>query len=648
MEIYQVDSLIIKRYKVLQIPDPANNIRIGGMGMVYFCHDTKLDRPVALKFIKPELLSERSKREYFLREGKAWIDLGYHPNIVRCYDVKNVDPTLFLVLELIDKEQEMKDASLRSWLDHAPIPLEQALLFSLQIARGMRYAADKIPGLIHRDLKPENILVGADKVPGTSINRLRVTDFGLVKMVNDGASSVQEPATESIKRHQAQFTQNAGTSGYMAPEQVEGKSVGVYTDVYALGCILHEMLTLQRGSLHPISRALPKPIHEFISCCLAAYPKDRPQSWTEVIVSLEELCAQFGSGPLPQEGRLEDENIAERKSFASSYNAMGISYAQMGQIPEALRYFETALNIFQEIHDRQGEGAVSGNMGNTYAKLGRMKDALYYCEKDLAIARELHDQPREGIALGNIGELYRSAGMIKDAIGFYEQRLTIVREAKDPRGEGNTLSSLGLAYTALGEADKAASYFDQQLVITREISDRRGEGNALCNLGNACAQLKKWDKAIDSYNLYKKISNEIGDWMGEGNAWGNMGNIYLNQGNIGDAIECYEMRLEIERRNGDKRRVGSALGSLGTAYARCGLTDNALDYYEQQRVIARKLNDLVGLAVVSGNLANLNKHMGNISQALAYAQESARIFIQLRDIPNSQRMQNIIDQISKK
>lgn len=647
MEIYQVGSLIIKRYKVLQAPDPEKNLLVGGMGMVYFCHDTKLDRPVALKFIKPELLSERSQRERFLSEGKAWIDLGYHPNIVRCYDVKNVDPTLFLVLELIDKEQGMENASLRSWLDRVPLPLEQALLFSLQIARGMQYATDKIHGLVHRDLKPENILIGADKVSGTIINRVRVTDFGLVKLVGDGTFNIKEPAAVSIKQHPIQYTQNAGTSGYMAPEQIEGNSPGMYTDIYALGCILHEMLTLQRGNPQIISQDLPKPVRDFLRRSLAADPKDRPQTWTEVISLLEELSSEFSVRSLPQENELEEE-IAERKSMASSYNAMGVSYAQMGQMPEAFHYFETALNIFQEVKDRQGEGAVSGNLGNTYARTGRMKEALYYCEQDLAIARELHDRPREGLALGNIGELYRNAGMTKEAIDFYEKRLAIVREANDPRGEGNALSSLGLAYTILGEVEKAISYFEQQLSITRKIGDQRGEGNALCNLGNVYAQQQKWKVALDHYVQYRKISHTIGDWMGEGNAWGNTGNVYLSLGNIGDAIDCYEMRLEIEHKNGDKRREGSALGCLGNAYAKCGDVENALFFYEQQLGITRELNDLVGLAIVSGNLANLYKHLGNSAQALAFAQDSVRIFTQLRDIPNAQRAQKLIDQISKK
>jgi serine/threonine protein kinase len=81
-----------------------------------------------------------------------------------------------LVLELIAKEQNMPDASLRSWLITGhPLPSEQALLFALQIARGMQHATERIPGFVHRDLKPENILVGAEKLPGADINRLRVT-----------------------------------------------------------------------------------------------------------------------------------------------------------------------------------------------------------------------------------------------------------------------------------------------------------------------------------------------------------------------------------------------------------------------------------------------------------------------------------------
>ncbi len=87
----------------------------GGMGAVYFCLDhNNGSRPVALKTFKPEFLPDRSARDRFLREGTTWVGLGSHPNIVRCHTVEYIDPVAFLVLELIAKEPDRQDASLRS------------------------------------------------------------------------------------------------------------------------------------------------------------------------------------------------------------------------------------------------------------------------------------------------------------------------------------------------------------------------------------------------------------------------------------------------------------------------------------------------------------------------------------------------------
>src|SRR6266508_5948603 len=92
----------------------ASRPMIGGMGVVYFALDHGNDgRPVALKTFRPEFLPDRAARDRFLREGAAWVELGSHPHIVRCYSVANVrnfEPMVFLVLELIAKEQNMHDA----------------------------------------------------------------------------------------------------------------------------------------------------------------------------------------------------------------------------------------------------------------------------------------------------------------------------------------------------------------------------------------------------------------------------------------------------------------------------------------------------------------------------------------------------------
>ncbi len=660
MNIHSRGSLIYNRYQVKQAPDFKRGTLVGGMGFVYICHDNEANRPVALKFFMPEYLSDRIARDRFLREGTAWIELGSHPHIVRCYDVKYIDPTAFLVLELITKKRGMKDASLRSWMG-APMPIEQALLFALQIARGMQYAAEKIPGFVHRDLKPENVLVGADKLPGTNINRVRVTDFGLIKIAADGIVDAPIGNTSNSNHIRSNSILGRGTPEYMAPEQWKNEPVSIYTDVYALGCILYEMLSGQpivmgeteeqlqaahsNGKLRPMPRDLSKPVRTFLKRSLEMDVRNRYQTWNEVTTTLGELYSGLGAEPIPQANEQESETDVERRSMASAYNVRGIDYAQVGKTQEAIVYFEKALKIFQGLHDREGEGAVQGNIGNAYAQLGRMDDALYYCKKDLEIAREREDRNREGVALGNIGDMYRNLGNVRLAIEYYEQRLKIVYETKDRRGEGNTLSSLGLAYIAQGKMHNALDNFNMALGIFQEIGDRRGEGNALGNLGNAYAQLGKLDDALTKYNLYSKIAHEIGDRVGEGKAWGNLGNVSLAKGNVRDAIEFYDRGLEIAREIGDKRAESKALGNLGIAYDQQDKTEDALRYYKQRLEVAREIGDKDGQCATLFNMGNLHMKNGQVEDA-ASIWTDLYVFARKENLPQAlKKLENLASKI---
>src|SRR3990172_4677691 len=127
MSFHLPGTLIAGRYEV------AGRPLIGGMGIVYLCLDQQTQRPVALKTFRPEYLPDRDTRDRFLREGTMWVDLGDHPHIVRCYTVVQPSASLevYLVLELVAKEEGRRDASLRSWLTPGkPLPLDQALLFT--------------------------------------------------------------------------------------------------------------------------------------------------------------------------------------------------------------------------------------------------------------------------------------------------------------------------------------------------------------------------------------------------------------------------------------------------------------------------------------------------------------------------------------
>ena len=599
----------------------ASRPMMGGMGVVYFALDHGNDgRPVALKTFRPEFLPDRAARDRFLREGTAWIELGSHPHIVRCYKFEYIDPTAFLVLELIAKEQNMPDASLRSWLiPGRPLPLEQALLFALQIARGMQYATEKIPGFVHRDLKPENILVGAEKLPGTNINRLRVTDFGLVKTISGSDISATDNLQE-IQPNKIQFTIGAGTPLYMAPEQWRGESVGVFTDVYAFGCILYEMLVGYRttegntitelqashcdGRLRQIPITLPKHIVDLVMQCLGLEPTLRFNLWSDVIEKLEYIYTELTNDiPLRKDESLGFANESQIL-IGWSNNAIGLAYQGIGKSELATDYFIKFLSIMREFGDKHGEITALVNIGNSYTNLGDPKQAFVYHEQALKIAHDIDDISK-----------------------------------------GTVLTNIGNALIILGDAQKAFENYNQALIFDREIGNRHGEGNTLGNLGNAFLNLGNTQQAIDCYEQCKLLYDELGNQRGLGFALGGLGVAYFKAGDTPKAIDYYKQALLINREIADRNMEGQNLGNLGMAYAQIGDRQQGINCLEQAIEISREIGDRSAEATLSINISLFYAHENNNSRSLVFAQEAEQIWIAIGNTTNIKRANQWVKQL---
>jgi len=187
----------------------------GSAAVVYRGWDRELGRPVALKVLRDTADVRRSLRVRFHREAKIVAGLN-HPNIVRIYDLGEVEGRLFMVMELVE------GSSLGSVMSDRAIPLDDKLRLLEKSSRGVAQAHAQ--GIIHRDLKPANILVDRAREP-------KVGDFGISLGIEG------EPRL-------TRTGEPLGTPAYMAPEQVRGSGdPTVRTDVYALGAILYEMLT---------------------------------------------------------------------------------------------------------------------------------------------------------------------------------------------------------------------------------------------------------------------------------------------------------------------------------------------------------------------------------------------------------------------
>jgi len=242
----------ITHYRVLE------KLGEGGMGVVYKARDTDLDRLVALKFL---LSSEDVPR--LLREAKTAASLN-HPNICSVYEVAPEHG--FIAMELVEGQ------SLAARIGSRPLPVEEAVGLAVQICEGLKAAHDK--GITHRDIKSANILVTPD-------GHVKILDFGLARVAGQ-AGLTREGAA-------------AGTPGYMAPEQMRGEPADRRTDIWAVGAVLHEMLT---GRL-PMGQAetLPEGLGRIVRKALAAHPGERYQHVEDLVVDLVALRQGLSKGP---------------------------------------------------------------------------------------------------------------------------------------------------------------------------------------------------------------------------------------------------------------------------------------------------------------------------------------------------------------
>jgi serine/threonine-protein kinase len=188
----------------------------GGMATVYLAHDDRHDRRVALKVLRPELAAVIGA-ERFLAEIRTTANLQ-HPHILALFDSGQVDGTVFYVMPYVDGE------SLRDRIDREKqLPIEDALRIAREVGDALQYAHGH--GVIHRDIKPENILLQG--------GHALVADFGIALAASKTGGTRMTETGMSL-----------GTPRYMSPEQAMGeRELDARADIYALGCVLYEMLT---------------------------------------------------------------------------------------------------------------------------------------------------------------------------------------------------------------------------------------------------------------------------------------------------------------------------------------------------------------------------------------------------------------------
>src|ERR1700674_340311 len=186
----------------------------GGMGVVYRALDTKLNRPVAVKFLSNELADAEARRR-FQREAQLASALN-HPHILTVYDAGEFEGRQYLVTEFVD------GGTLKSWAKQEPRTWRQIVELLTGVADGLATAHQA--GILHRDIKPENILVAKN-------GYAKLADFGLAKLVEGTAGEAMHTRPGTV----------IGTIAYMSPEQAAGKTLDARSDIFSFGVVLYEL-----------------------------------------------------------------------------------------------------------------------------------------------------------------------------------------------------------------------------------------------------------------------------------------------------------------------------------------------------------------------------------------------------------------------
>ncbi len=355
------------------------------MGEVYRADDLKLGQTVALKFLPRDLAQDPQRLEYFHSEVRLTRQIS-HPNVCRVYDIGEFADQSFVSMEYVDGED------LRGLLRRiGRLPRDKGVEIARQLCLGLAAAHDK--GVLHRDLKPANIMLDGR-------GQVRITDFGLAKLAEDGAEA-----------------EVAGTPAYMAPEQLARGETTIQSDLYSLGLILHEIIT---GEAVHKSNSIPELLQQHqessilepsalvddmdpvvervIVRCLRKEAPERPKSAREVAAALpggDPLLAALAAGetPSPEMVAAAGKNtVIERRPAVAALAAIATclllniwvasqaSVANRSRLREPAELRVIARNMLEDFGYREPPGETLSGFG----KFGGLNDGeltFYYRER---------------------------------------------------------------------------------------------------------------------------------------------------------------------------------------------------------------------------------------------------------------------------
>jgi len=320
-------------------------------------------------------------------------------------------------------------------------------------------------------------------------------------------------------------------------------------------------------------------------------------------------------------------------------NSLGLLHKRMGNIEEAMKYYQKALPLANTSADSLLIGVVYGNIGGVYNARGNYSKALELKRTALSYYRGLNNKRFIAVSLGNLGAAYRDRSLYDRALEYFNQSLEIRKELGDVNLLAKIYNSIAMVQRRLGNYDQALISYNKSLEYSRKASTPNLTATILNNIGLLYKTLGEYDKALDYYRQSLMLKEDIASPQEIATTIKNIGKLLWEQGKYEEAEPFYKRALEIRKKHGNSYEVASSLNTMVNLALENGDLERAQEYTDQIQAIGDSTSSPDILKDAARFNGRINDIQGNKAEAIRFFKKE---YAYSRTLPAYKQMEALI------